>query len=179
MKHGIALLAFAVPLLGAGLSPSPALAKCGKDCKVQIKTEFKACKAACPKAKAGKDCKHSCKTTKRGGLAACRVATNPTPPECGRTTIPTTTTTSIGATTSTTTSTGGGCTSAGHTCGGSVTCMCVPHCGVAGTPLTCISVSASGTSCSSDAQCSPSEQCIGSPIAGGCSTSPFCQPVCP
>ena len=34
-------------VLGAGLAPSPALAKCSKDCKAQIRTQDKACKSAC------------------------------------------------------------------------------------------------------------------------------------
>ncbi len=39
--RGVAVLA-----CGAGFMAAPALARCGKDCKTLIRTEFKSCKAA-------------------------------------------------------------------------------------------------------------------------------------
>jgi tripartite motif-containing protein 71 len=114
MKHGIAwLVGFAVLVLGGGLTLSPALASnCGKDCKTLIKTEFKACKTACPKGSAGKACKKDCSTEKKVDGTACKNAANPTPPNCGGTDDtdgiggdPTTTTTTTVVTTTTTTTT--------------------------------------------------------------------------
>jgi hypothetical protein len=64
-----------------GLFGSPALARCVKDCRTQIKTEFRACRAAC-----GHDvpCRRACKVQRRAEMAACRAATNPAPPECNQ-----------------------------------------------------------------------------------------------
>ncbi len=135
----------AVLLVGACLTASPALAKCHKDCKTQIENEFKACKVVCPKGKAGKDCKHSCKTTKRGSLAACKIATNPTPPDCGETTITTTTTT-------TTTTTLPSCSTAS---------LCSHSCA-----QMCVTFAASTSLCGTDADCPPGQVCA-TPL-GGC-----------
>jgi hypothetical protein len=78
LTAGMAGLAMLV--LGAGLAPSPALAKCSKDCKVQIRTQDKACKSAC--AKKDKTCKQSCRAAKKAAKSACKTASNPTPPSC-------------------------------------------------------------------------------------------------
>src|SRR5947209_19981286 len=88
MKAGVPwFVGLAVLLVGAGLTASPALAKCHKACKTQIRNEFKACRAM-----------------KTGSLAVCKAATNPMPPDCGQT-IPSTTTTATTSTTTTTTTT--------------------------------------------------------------------------
>ena len=77
-----AFASLAAVVLGAGLLVSQAHAKCPRGCKAQIRTEFKTCKAACPKGKAGSDCKKACKTTRKDETARCKAATNPTPPTC-------------------------------------------------------------------------------------------------
>ena len=74
------VLGLAVLVLGAGLAPSPALAKCPKACKVQIRTSNKACKTAC--AKHDKTCKQACKAANKAAKDACKMAANPTPPTC-------------------------------------------------------------------------------------------------
>jgi hypothetical protein len=74
------VVGLAVLVLGAGLAPSPALAKCPRDCKVQIRTAFKACKMAC--AKHDRTCTQDCRTTKKAAKMACKAAANPTPPTC-------------------------------------------------------------------------------------------------
>jgi hypothetical protein len=74
------MVGLAVLVLGAGLAPSPALAKCSKDCKVQIRTQDKACRSAC--AKHDKTCKKGCTTAKKAAKSACKAATNPAPPTC-------------------------------------------------------------------------------------------------
>jgi len=63
------MVGLAVLVLGAGLAPSPALAKCPKECKVQIRTQ-------------DKTCKQTCKTTKKTESMACKTGANPTPPTC-------------------------------------------------------------------------------------------------
>ncbi len=60
----------------------PALAKCSKDCKKALASEFKVCKASCAKGKTGKPCKTACKDQKKSDLVACKAAANPTPPAC-------------------------------------------------------------------------------------------------
>jgi len=75
LTAGVAGLAMLV--LGAGLAPAPALAKCSKDCKVQIRNVFKTCKSNC--AKHDKTCKQACKATKKTSSVACKAAT---PPAC-------------------------------------------------------------------------------------------------
>jgi hypothetical protein len=82
-------------LVGAGLTASPALAKCHKDCKTQFASALKSCKAVCPKGKTGKQCRGFCKAAKKASLVACKAATNPTPPDCGEATTTTTTTTTL------------------------------------------------------------------------------------
>jgi len=74
------VVGLAVLVLGAGMGPSPALAKCPRECKVQIRMQYKACKAAC--AKGDKACKQACRAAKKAAKAACKVAPNPTPPTC-------------------------------------------------------------------------------------------------
>ena len=74
------VVGLAVLLVGAGLAPSSALAKCSKDCKTQLRTEFKTCKTAC--AKHDGACKQGCRTTAKAARKACKAATNPTPPSC-------------------------------------------------------------------------------------------------
>ena len=74
------VIGLAALVLGAGLAPSPALARCSKDCKVQIRTQDKACRSAC--AKHDKTCKKDCRTAKKAAKSACKVATNPAPPTC-------------------------------------------------------------------------------------------------
>ena len=74
------VIGLAVLVLGAGLLPSSALAKCPKDCKTQIATEFKTCKSAC--GKHDRTCKHACRTTEKAARTTCKTATNPTPPNC-------------------------------------------------------------------------------------------------
>ena len=46
-KLNAGMVGLAVLVLGAGLAPSPALAKCPKECKVQIRTQDKTCKSSC------------------------------------------------------------------------------------------------------------------------------------
>src|SRR5438094_3867314 len=86
-------------LIAAGLVGSPALAKCGKDCKQLIATEFKACTSACRRRRAGKACRKACRHEKKANAKTCKAATSPTPPDCGRMT---TTTTTLATTRSTT-----------------------------------------------------------------------------
>ncbi|PYP65748.1 MAG: hypothetical protein DMD36_18725 [Gemmatimonadetes bacterium] len=84
MKKGITgVFGLAVLVFGASLVGSPALAKCGKDCKKPIAAEFKACKGACAKGTPGKACKKECKDENKAEKKACKAATNPTPPTCG------------------------------------------------------------------------------------------------
>jgi hypothetical protein len=84
MKKGISgVFGLAVLVFGASLVGSPALAKCGKDCKKAIAAEFKTCKGACAKGTAGKACKKECKDENKAEKKACKAATNPTPPTCG------------------------------------------------------------------------------------------------
>src|SRR6266581_2894311 len=78
-------------LIAAGFVGSPALAKCGKDCKQLIATEFKKCKSACPRRRAGKACRKACRHEKKSKGKACKAATSPTSPGCGRLTTTTTT----------------------------------------------------------------------------------------
>jgi hypothetical protein len=78
-------------LVEAGLEGSAALAKCGKDCKHLIATEFKACRSACPKRHPGKACRKACRHQKKSDRKACKSAPSPTPPGCGRMTTTTTT----------------------------------------------------------------------------------------
>ena len=80
MKYALASVAAAV--LAAGLMASPALGKCSKDCRTQIRDTFKTCKAACAKGKAGATCRKDCKTAKKAISQKCKAATNPTPPGC-------------------------------------------------------------------------------------------------
>jgi hypothetical protein len=74
-----------VLLAGAVLMVAPAGAKsnCGKDCRKQILTEFKSCRASCPKGMAGKACRKACSLEHKSDLTSCRSAVNPTPPQCG------------------------------------------------------------------------------------------------
>src|SRR6266581_5334381 len=78
-------------LIAAGFVGSPALAKCGKDCKQLIATEFKKCKSACPRRRADKACRKACRHEKKAKGKACKAATSPTSPGCGRLTTTTTT----------------------------------------------------------------------------------------
>jgi hypothetical protein len=78
LTAGIAGLA--VLVLGAGLAPSPALAKCPKECKAQIRTQDKTCKTTC--AKHDKTCTKACKAAKKAAKNACKMAPNPTLPTC-------------------------------------------------------------------------------------------------
>ena len=76
------MVGLAVLVLGAGLAPSPALAKakCPKECKVQIRTQDKTCKASCTKH--DKTCKQDCRAANKAAKAACKAAANPAPPTC-------------------------------------------------------------------------------------------------
>jgi len=74
------VIGLSVLVLGAGLAPAPALAKCPTACKVQIRTAFKTCKSLCMKH--DKTCKTGCKTTKKDESMTCRTAANPAPPSC-------------------------------------------------------------------------------------------------
>jgi hypothetical protein len=74
------VVGLAVLVLGAGLAPSPALAKCPSACKAQIRTQGKTCKSAC--AKHDKTCKQACKAATKAAKMTCKAATNPTPPTC-------------------------------------------------------------------------------------------------
>src|SRR5262249_34369536 len=53
-------------LLGA-----PAVAKCPKTCKREIKTGLVNCERVCPRGKAGSTCRKTCKALKRAAAAAC------------------------------------------------------------------------------------------------------------
>jgi hypothetical protein len=79
-KLNAGMVGLAVLVLGAGLAPSPALAKCPKECKVQIRTQDKTCKSSC--AKGDKTCKQACKAATKAAKQACKTAVNPTPPTC-------------------------------------------------------------------------------------------------
>jgi len=92
MKGITGVFALAGLILGAGLMASPVLAKCSKQCKAAIGTEFKGCKKACT-------------DEKKSDLAACKAATDPTPPLCGEAPTTTTITTTTTTTTITTTTT--------------------------------------------------------------------------
>jgi hypothetical protein len=81
MKAGIVGV-LALVFVGSGLMVSPAVAKCTKECKRTIRSDFKTCKSACPKGKAGRTCHKSCLSDKKTASAACKAATNPTPPGC-------------------------------------------------------------------------------------------------
>ena len=79
-KLNAGMVGLAVLVLGAGLAPSPALAKCPKECKVQIRTQDKTCKSSC--AKGDKTCKQACKAATKAAKQGCKTAVNPTPPTC-------------------------------------------------------------------------------------------------
>jgi hypothetical protein len=81
---GVLGLALALTL-GAVLVAGSVLAKsnCRKDCRHQLITDFKTCKASCPKGKAGKDCRKACVDEHKSDLADCKAAVNPMPPTCG------------------------------------------------------------------------------------------------
>jgi hypothetical protein len=81
----------ATALIAACLVGSPALAKCGTNCRQLIATEFKECKSDCPKRPAGKACRKACRHEKKANGKACKAAPSPTPPSCGRMTTTTTT----------------------------------------------------------------------------------------
>jgi len=87
MKRTLSVVA---GLVIVGLMAVPAHAKCGKDCKQAITSNFRACKAACPKRKPGKSCRAACGASRRADRTTCRTATNPTPPNCGASTTTTT-----------------------------------------------------------------------------------------
>jgi hypothetical protein len=74
------VVGLAMLVLGAGLAPSSALAKCPTDCKRQLRTEFKTCKSACGKHDG--TCKQACRTTAKAARMTCKQAANPTPPSC-------------------------------------------------------------------------------------------------
>jgi hypothetical protein len=80
MKLTAGVIGLAVLVLGAALPPSSALAKCPKDCKKQISTEFKTCKSAC--GKHDRTCKHACRAAEKAARTTCKTATDPTPPTC-------------------------------------------------------------------------------------------------
>ena len=79
-KFTAGMIGLAALVLAAGLAPSSALAKCSKDCKQLIHSDFKACKTSC--AKHDGTCKHACRMTTKAARTACKQATNPTPPSC-------------------------------------------------------------------------------------------------
>ena len=79
-KLNAGMVGLAVLVLGAGLAPSLALAKCPRECKVQIRTQDKTCKSSC--AKGDKTCKQACKAATKAAKQACKTAVNPTPPTC-------------------------------------------------------------------------------------------------
>ena len=81
------MAALAAVAFGAGLMASPAAAKCSKECKIQIKDEFKAtvqaCKALPGKKKDKKICiKIFAKPAKKTASQKCK-ANSGTPPSCG------------------------------------------------------------------------------------------------
>jgi len=84
---GFVVLAI-VAAVGAALVASPALARCGRDCRIQIRNESRACRAGCASGIAGRPCKQVCRDRRRAEVTACRAASNPTPPDCGNT-VPT------------------------------------------------------------------------------------------
>ena len=77
-----AITALAVAIFGAGLMVSPALAKCGRDCRKALKADFKACKATCTKGRSGRVCKATCISEFKGAKTKCRTAAHPVPPAC-------------------------------------------------------------------------------------------------
>ena len=81
-KTVLATLASAV--LGVGLLVAPAQAKCPKDCKQTINTNFKTCKSACASLTGAdkRTCKKTCKTARHDARTTCSAATSPTPPNC-------------------------------------------------------------------------------------------------
>jgi hypothetical protein len=76
------IVGLAVLVLGAGMTPLLALAKCPKDCKKQFTTELKGCKSACAKGKTGRTCREGCRTTAKAEKTTCKQATSPTLPGC-------------------------------------------------------------------------------------------------
>jgi hypothetical protein len=74
------VVALAVLMVGAGLAPSSALAKCSKDCKQLLRSNFKTCKTSC--AKHDGACKSACRAAAKASRTTCKQATNPTPPSC-------------------------------------------------------------------------------------------------
>ena len=63
-------------LVGAALAilalvGTPAVAKCPRGCKKEIKTGLKNCERVCPKGKAGSTCRKTCKAFKRAAAALC------------------------------------------------------------------------------------------------------------
>lgn len=74
MKARVGLSVLAALVLAVGLISSPATAQCPKDCKVKIKTSFKACKAVCKTLSASdkKSCKTGCKTIKKTHKMECK-----------------------------------------------------------------------------------------------------------
>jgi hypothetical protein len=85
-QRGIARVVGALVVAGMTLAASPALATCFRDCRTLIRTDFRACKAACGTGIAARPCKQACAFRRRARMSACRIALAPTPPECGQTT---------------------------------------------------------------------------------------------
>src|SRR5262249_34314305 len=109
-------LATLVTLAGLilGAVPTVSAARCPSACKNLLQTQFRACRATCPRHRRGHACRLACSAELKAKRATCRVATNPTPPGCGRA-ITTTTTTN---TTTTLTLVDDCCTWPAPTCGG-------------------------------------------------------------
>ena len=77
---GAGAVAAAIALHGAAV-----LAKCPKDCKAQIASDRKACKATCKTLtdkSAKKDCKKACTQTFKDDKGKCKAATDPVAPAC-------------------------------------------------------------------------------------------------
>jgi hypothetical protein len=85
MQNGISRVLALALVLACSLMvfPVSAVAKCTKDCKTQITSEARTCKAKCAKGKAGKECRKACRDEKRTDTKACKHASNPIPPGCG------------------------------------------------------------------------------------------------
>src|SRR5262249_29948572 len=110
--------AFAITA-GLVLSSLALSARCPKDCRMLLRTEAKACRAACANHKPAKACRSSCSSEFKAGKATCSAATNPTPPDCGNPTM-TSSSTMLSTTSNTTTTTSTTPTTIAGVCGDGV-----------------------------------------------------------
>ncbi len=162
MKQGMAgLVGFAVLAFGASFIVSPALAKCGRDCKRLITRELRSCRAGCPRGSAGQACRTACTEERRADKAACTAATNPTPPTCGDTTTATLPTCS-----------GPSCSACGSCSGGGKCFVAGTLCDHRGSGAVCLAINGpcDSAQCDDDTDCPAGSACV--PQFGCCATCP-------